>query len=50
MVNKETLHLGQKVTYNEGEAVVDALLQNSVGLLVGGRTVITSYDNVYAGL
>lgn len=38
------------MTYNEGEAVVDALLQNSVGLLVGGRTVITSYDNVYAGL
>ena len=49
-MSKFELHLGQEVTYNGEKAMVDALLQNCVGLNVGGKVVLTSYDNIYAGI
>lgn len=50
MVQKESLHLGQKVLYGERreEAVVDALTQTGLGLCVGDRKyVVASYEDVY---
>lgn len=51
MVQKESLHLGQKVFYGEKreEAVVDALTQTGLGLCVGDRVyVVASYEDVFS--
>lgn len=51
MVQKETLHLGQRVLYGEKreEAVVDALTQTGLGLCVGdGKYVVTGYEDVFS--
>lgn len=52
MVNKESLHLGQRVLYGDDrrEAVVDGLTKTVVGLvLLGeeGRYVICEYSELY---
>jgi len=50
MVQKELLHLGQKVSYGpkKEEAVVDALTQTGLGLCVGeSRYVIARYEDIF---
>lgn len=50
MAKKESLHLGQKVYFGENrvEAVVDALTQTTIGLVVGAGYIIGDYKDVYA--
>ncbi len=40
---KEKLHLGQVLTYDGRQAVVDALTQVCVGLLVGDRYEVVDW-------
>lgn len=40
---KENLHLGQVLTYDGRRAVVDALTQSSVGLIVGGSYEVVDW-------
>lgn len=49
MAKKESLHLGQKVCFgdNRQEAVIDALTQTSIGLVVGTGYIIGGYEDVY---
>ena len=49
MVNKETLHLGQRVLVTDGqlEGVIDALTQTFVGVnIVGGGYALYDYDEI----
>ena len=43
---KEKLHLGQVLTYDGRRAVVDALTQSSVGLLVGGSYEVVDWESL----
>lgn len=47
MVRKEDLRLGQRVRYHRKGGFVDALTQDSCGVLMdGGRYVIAKYDEL----
>lgn len=43
---KEKLHLGQVLTYDGRRAVVDALTQSCVGLLIGGKYEVVDWDSL----
>ena len=43
---KEKLHLGQVLTYDGRRAVVDALTQSSVGLLIGGNYEVVDWESL----
>lgn len=43
---KEKLHLGQVLTYDGRRAVVDALTQSSVGLMVGGSYEVVDWESL----
>ena len=49
MINKELLHLGQRVLYGDErvDATVNALTQTEVGLIVGDDYIIGDYEDVY---
>lgn len=46
IMSKESLHLGQIIQYEGKDAVVDALTQSSVGLVVDGGYVIVSWESL----
>lgn len=43
---KEKLHLGQVLTYDGRRAVVDALTQSCVGLMVGGVYEVVDWESL----
>ena len=43
-MDKSKFHLGQIVRYNNKEAVIDALTQSSVGLIVEGNYEVVSWE------
>lgn len=50
MVQKETLHLGQKIFWGEGRnsGIVDALTQTGLGIALDeGGYVVARYEDVY---
>lgn len=45
-MDKTKFHLGQVLTYDGQKAIVDALTQSSIALLVGGSYIVENWDNL----
>lgn len=49
-MDKTKFHLGQEVTVGGERAVIDALTQSTVGLVLGDRYVIAGWEEIgYVG-